>query len=304
MIRMKMLFPMLAAAAALALAPTACANGADDTATAASPATSLSCAIAAAGQALPLAVPETSGLARGGARPELFWTHNDSGGGAEIFAIDGSARLTQAVAVDGAGAVDWEDIAAAPCSGGHCLFIGDIGDNGGERESVAIYRIAEPAAGAERAAAFPIPLRYPDRARDAEALLAVDGRLYIVSKGREESVRLFRVPETAEGEAVGILEPVVELAPPPEAGSDWVTAAAASPDGRWVAVRTYRTLLVYEADPLLRGQPTEPRRFDLTPLHEPQGEGLEVGNAGEVWLTSEAPGGGPPTWSRLTCELD
>ena len=60
-----------------------------------------------------------------------------------------------------------------PCSGGSCLYIGDIGDNDAKRKRVTIYRVPEP----EPTAQQPRPLdavyhlTYPDGAHDAESLL-------------------------------------------------------------------------------------------------------------------------------------
>src|SRR5678816_20005 len=53
------------------------------------------------------------------------------------------------VHVTGAEIVNWEDIAVAPCPGGSCLYIGDIGDNHASRSSIAIYRVPEPAPNAK-----------------------------------------------------------------------------------------------------------------------------------------------------------
>jgi hypothetical protein len=74
---------------------------------------------------------------------------------------------------------------------------------------------------------------------------------------------------------------VRELFPRPEADRDRVTAAAATPDGRRVGIRTYRRLYLYDTDSLVGG-------VDLAPLQEDQGEGLALADDGTVWLTSKA----------------
>jgi len=50
------------------------------------------------------------------------------------------------VRIDGARAVDWEDIALGPCPAwrGTCLYIADTGDNDRTRKSVVIYAVPEP----------------------------------------------------------------------------------------------------------------------------------------------------------------
>src|SRR5690606_10690255 len=96
---------------------------------------------------LPADVAESSGLAASRSHPGVFWTHNDSGDEAFVFAIDSAGRLLGRVRVTGAENHDWEDIALAPCGddAGDCLYIADTGNNLGSREEVAIYRVPEPA---------------------------------------------------------------------------------------------------------------------------------------------------------------
>ena len=101
-----------------------------------------------------------------------------------------------------------------------------------------------------------------------------------------------------------MLQRVRDLFPEPDDPRDHVTAAAATPDGRWVGVRTYRTLYLYPLDELLRTAPLEPRVVDLSALPGRQGEGLAMANDGAVWLSSEAEDDDErPLWSRLQCEL-
>lgn len=265
----------------------------------------LVCRVLTGGAALPNVARETSGLARGVRDPALFWTHNDSGDDPVLYAIGEGGRLAGSVAVEGAEARDWEDIESAPCpgTGEPCLYIGDTGDNAAERDRVAVYVAPEPDAGAGSVTASAIHLRYPEGARDAEGLFIVDGRIHLVTKGREGPIRLYRVPDGVTPEATATLEAVADISPRPGTSADYVTAATATPDGRWIAIRTYRELLVLEAAPLLGGAPGPARRYDLAPLAEVQGEGLVMDDEGGVWLTSEGGRGAPPAWSRLACEI-
>jgi hypothetical protein len=99
------------------------------------------------------------------------------------------------------------------------------------------------------------------------------------------------------------LEAVRELAPQPREVGDRVTGASATPDGRWVAVRTYAALALYRtADLLGNGQPAA--QFDLDPLAEPQGEAVSLANDGNVVLTTEGSGKHlPATIAHLHCVL-
>jgi hypothetical protein len=256
--------------------------------------------------ALPAEVHETSGLARSRSDPDLFWTHNDAGGAPVLYAIDAGGALRGAVTIRGASQLDWEDIAVARCESGDCVFVGDIGDNQGERESITIYRIPEPAADAEGSEpAVALEARYPGGPRDAEALFVLpSGDLFLVTKGEGSPIELYRFRAPQRPGTVAMLELVRELSPEPERRADRVTGASASPDGRWVAIRTRTTLHLFPADPFVSGRPVTSDRVDLTPFGESQGEAVVLADDGAVWLTSEAADGdGRPTWLRLRCAL-
>ena len=264
------------------------------------------CSVVEAGNRLPDAVRETSGLAQSRRDPELFWTHNDSGNEPVLFAVRLGGTLAGRVRIEGADLEDWEDLEAGPCESGTCLYVGDIGDNDAERESITIYEIPEPAPSAARTeAARVLPARFPDGPRDAESLFVLpSGDIFIVTKGRQGAIALYRYPSPHRPNATVTLERVRELAPQPADERDRVTGATASADGRWVAVRTYRTLLLYRASALVGSGAAEPIRVDLEPLGEIQGEALVLANDGTVWLTSEAENKkDTPSWGQLKCAL-
>ena len=306
---MRLAKPLIALAACLA----ACNSGrtgaalAQTTAAAVSPPQLTICQVVESNVPLPPDVRETSGLARSILDPGRFWTHNDAGNGPELFALDERGRLIERVRVAGANMVDWEDIAVAPCSSGSCLFIADIGDNDGERDEVIIYRVPEPAAGAtETISAIAMRARFPDGARDAEGLfLDRSGNLYIVNKGRRENIALYRYAAPHRADETVTLERVRDLFPQPSDDQDLVTAAASTPDGRWIGIRTYRTLYLYRADDLFSGDVAlQPIVADLSAIGEAQGESLTLGDDGAVWISSEAENSGTQArWARLQCSL-
>jgi len=264
------------------------------------------CRVVGSSRPLPAAVEETSGLALGRRTPGVLWTHNDSGNEPVLFALDTAGVLLGQVRVTGAGLVDWEDLGAGPCEAGTCLFIADIGDNLGLRDSVTIYVVPEPLpTDVETAPAIAFHARYPDGARDAEAVFVLtSGDIYIVSKGGRGPIALYRFPLTAQVPGTtATLERIRELWPRSSPGSR-VTGATISPDGRWVMTRTYRMLFRYSTDELIGGGTALPAVFDLGPLHERQGESVALSDSGDVWLTSEADGRwAAPAFSRLFCRL-
>lgn len=247
------------------------------------------CEIVQASTPLPDGLGETSGLAISRRDSAVLWSHNDSGDEARIFAFRADGSPVGVVEVSGARNRDWEDIAAGPCDGGDCLFIADIGDNRAARDEVSIYRVAEPdptSGTSEAAERFRIT--YPGGPRDAESVFVLpDGELYVLSKGRTSNVALYRYPQPLRLDEVVEMEHVVDLSAEKVDLAAQVTGADASPDGRWVAVRSYGALSVYRTADLLAGRPAM-TIIDLAPLGESQGEAVAIDAGGRVKLTSEA----------------
>lgn len=139
---------------------------------------------------------ELSGLAASRRHPGLLWAHNDSGAGPYIYCLHMSGSPCGVYEIEGARAIDWEDISAAPGERDEdALYIADIGDNSRARSTVTIYRVAEPdVSGETRPASTDAPtgtleadsftMTYPDRAHDAEAIVVnrTTGDLYVITK--------------------------------------------------------------------------------------------------------------------------
>lgn len=139
-------------------------------------------------------IDEASALARSNKRNDVLWTLNDSGGAAALYALSTSGKHLATLRITGAGVVnfDWEDLSSFHRLGNDYLLIGDIGDNFAFRPYVTLYLVKEPSVKATwrkvKQLSTPViatyRVRYPDGARDAEAL-AVDAdsnTAYIISK--------------------------------------------------------------------------------------------------------------------------
>jgi hypothetical protein len=195
-------------------------------------------------------IKESSGLVASRRSPGLFWTHNDSGDGPFVYAFDRAGRSRGTWRVEGAQAIDWEDIAAGPGpkSGQPYLYAADIGDNGREREFVVVYRFPEPEIPAEQGGskdarttepAEAIRLKYPDGAHNAEALAVhpVNGDLYVITKAND-GAGVYKLAAPYDSKAVNTLAKVASLRGPDFFGT-LVTGADISPDGRRVALCDY-----------------------------------------------------------------
>lgn len=263
------------------------------------------CQIVQSPTALPAGLQESSGVAASRDHAGVLWTHNDSGGDAEVVAVQANGQLVGRVAVQGATARDWEDIELASCPAGTCLYIADTGDGGGGGREVTVYRAPEPDPVTQTAVtADRFPARFPEGRPDAEALFVLpSGEIYLITKGKGASIELFRYPlPLREGETAA-LEPVRTLAAGPQSLEDQVTGASASPSGEWVAVRSYKRLQLWRTPDLL-GTGVPSLSVDLSPLGEVQGEAVALLDNGGVVLTSE--GGFPGVMGTVAvahCEL-
>lgn len=225
-----------------------------------------------------LGLEESSGLAVSRRTPGVLWTHNDSGNDTTLFAIDASGAILGRIRVP-VRTRDWEDVSAAPCEAGSCLYIADIGDNRGERGSVRIHRVPEPApADAETAAPESFEARYEDGPHNAEAMFVLDSALFIVTRDREGAVYRTAVPSPGERltfRRIGAL------------GLEAVTDAETSRDGATVVVRTSDEAVLYRGAALLRGVIEPAVRIPIGWLREAQGEGVAL-DGSTLYLSSEA----------------
>ena len=264
-------------------------------------------------------ISEASGLAASWAHEGLLWTHNDSGDSARVFLIRPDGALVAEVHLRGVeNAVDWEDIAVAPCApraAQTCVFVADTGDNLRARESVVIYRFVEP----ELPAAHRQDLEheqtsitldiedvraiwfdYPDGPRDVETLMVhpQSSAIYLVEKNPTSLAPVFRVPaeEASAQEPARALEiATLEL----EGRSSlfaMITAGDIAPNGREFTVRTYLESYTYCAPELDSENNSEDNFedvFKLSPTRNAlpamsQAEALGYDRSGaSIWVTSE-----------------
>lgn len=197
-------------------------------------------------------ITEASGLAASKCQPDVFWTHNDSGDDAFIFAINSKGENLGTWRVKNAENIDWEDIAEFKDTSGRCfVYVGDIGDNKLKRDVHTIYRIREPqVSGAsanttrknslETEPTETLDFTYPDRDQNAETLMVhpVSGDIYVLTKNRERPSGVFKLKPlfgTADAQKA---ERLADLKVP-SIPNGLLTGGDISPDGRRVVICDY-----------------------------------------------------------------
>jgi hypothetical protein len=228
---------------------------------------------------------ELSGLA---ATPTGYVVVNDGadeGSHRRIFYLDRGCAVVRAVSYPSRPR-DTEDLALAADG---TLWVGDIGDNGLNRSTIALWRLAPGASRPELNR-----LTYPDGPHNAEALLlTAAGTPVVVTKtvGTAEiyvprtPVRAGRTTPLRRAGTVSL--PVTGTSNPYSlAGQLLITGGAASPDGRRAVLRTYADAFEFDVsgDDLV-GALTggTPRTIPLP--DEPQGESVAYSTDGTTLLT-------------------
>ncbi len=221
---------------------------------------------------------ELSGLAR--SSDGAYWAHNDSGDIARIFKVAADGKVSGTWNLAGIDAVDFEDMANAPCADGSaCLVVADIGNNSRDRDVVALHRFAEPVAPGAIALIETISFRYPDGNHDAEAVFAKADAAYVINKDGNQS-RLYRVPWNT-GEIV-TAELVTTFTEPLT-----VTAADLSTDGTRLLVRGYFSIAEFDVTSSFVTGLTSPKYLPFS--IDGQGEAITYSGSGGGFITiSEA----------------
>lgn len=189
---------------------------------------------------MPSAVNESSGLLYTGGS---VWTHNDSGNSATLFRVDStSGQVLQQVIISNFPNTDWEDLAA---SAQH-VYIGDFGNNNGDRRDLRILRVTKTDLGASAttATAQAINFSYPDQTDftprsnahnfDCEAFFFANDSLHLFTKNwLDLKTRYYTVPATP-GTYVAHLKSTFNV-------NGLVTAADLNPAGTTAALLGYNS---------------------------------------------------------------
>ncbi|UOR04513.1 T9SS type A sorting domain-containing protein [Hymenobacter aerilatus] len=151
---------------------------------------------------LPAEVNETSGLVY---TNQQLWTLNDSGNEPVLYRLDAATgAVQQRVRISNFPNVDWEDLIADD----RYLYIGDFGNNAGNRRDLRVLRVPKAAIGTASevtVAAEAIAFSYPQQTNfqpvvnqhnfDAEAFFVANDSLHIFTKNwADQQTSYYTVP--------------------------------------------------------------------------------------------------------------
>lgn len=198
-------------------------------------------------------IKESSGITVSKCQPDVIWTHNDSGDGPFIYAMNSKGKHLGTWQVQNARNFDWEDMASSKDNFGKCqLYIGEIGNTDkNERSEHKIYRVAEPAVGAsdsnstsknalQTAAAEMLIFSYPDSKQDAETLLVhpQTGDIYVLTKQRDKPSGVYRLKSAFNNPATAKAEKIADITVP-AVPNGLLTGGEISSDGKRVILCDY-----------------------------------------------------------------
>jgi hypothetical protein len=191
-----------------------------------------------------------------------MWLLNDSRNAGILYAVGLVGERHGAIAVAGIENDDWEDLASYEMGGQPYLLIADTGDNLSRKTTRKLHAVEEPAfeagsAPREVAVAWTLEFRFPDGARDCEAVGvdAARGEILLLSK-RDLPARLYGLPlpgedgpASPEPVTARFLTEVFNIPQPTKSDARgrfplgaWLgrpTSLDVSPDGSAVLVLTY-----------------------------------------------------------------
>lgn len=246
------------------------------------------CAYAAGEQVGTVSAPELTEISGMAFAKERTWVHNDGNDDGKLYALGDEGASEGTAWIEDYLLIDPEDMAKFDGD----LYLGDIGDNGENREFVRVFRFPPPDPDFPVGALESFHVTYPDGAHDAEAMVVdSDGSLYILSKSASGETGIYKLAAPlADGELE--LAGQITLGTTVLPGSTGATSADA--DETRIVLRTYTHLFLWQR----RGR-TLPEALQSPPScildiqSEPQGEAVALTPRG-ILTVSE--GESQPIW--------
>ena len=254
---------------------------------------------------LPDEVKETSGLFFHNGR---LWTHNDSGGKPILYALDTTTfEVVQKLTLKNVKNKDWEDV----CTDGEYVYVGNFGNNKGNRKDLSIYKFplsSIPEEGDATIKVDSICFSFGDQTNfekrkhehdfDCESMFATENYLYLFSKGwvtgTTRLYRLSKAPGKHVAEVVNGFDSQGLIT-----GADYDQKS-----GILVIVGYVKSIwkpfmyLIFDFDEA--GEKLSNRRFEMPQWAGAQTEGICFFDEGRCYVSSET----SPTITAKVFEMD
>jgi hypothetical protein len=225
---------------------------------------------------------------------DYLWTINDNGGKPVIYAFHpGTGKIVQTVSVVNARNRDWEDIA----QDNDYIYVGDFGNNYGEREKLYIYRIKKkdiPVRRNDDVKAKSIRFSYENMPEgksgkqrssfDCEAFFAWHDSLYLFTKNWDNQTTTCYAVPAKPGEYV--------IKPKQSYDSDGlITGADIDHNGKYVVLSGYKDyipfLLIFYDIHMPDIFSGKMRRLEFPEFFDLQTEGVAIRSPKVIYISSE-----------------
>ena len=211
---------------------------------------------------------------------DLGWVIEDSGNKNVVYGLNAKGEIAQAILVENAANVDWEDLASDESGN---LYIGDFGNNDNKRKDLCIYKIdAASLKNSTAEASYKVSFYYPNQKEfppkkselfyDSESFFEYKGNFYIFSKNRSKgfdgTVLVYKVPNKPGNHAAEFLGQFISCDSYQKCA---ITAADISPDGKKIALLSSNKVWIlsnYKGDDFLKGKM---EMFELNDVTQKEG---------------------------------
>ncbi len=235
-------------------------------------------------------INEASGLVASRSNPGVLWTHNDSGGGAFLFAMNELGHHLGIYTINNAENRDWEDMAIGnnPNTGSPEIYLADIGDNQLANDIKYIYIVPETLVSPNQnpvaetlTCSNTISFTYPDNINyDAETFLfdQRSNKFYIITKrhsgDNENYEKIFSLDYIISDQPqVASYEGQVNI-PVDEIVNQGATGGDISPDGNFIIIKNYQNVYMWERRDMTISQALNQPFIEVPYIMEPQGEAI------------------------------
>jgi hypothetical protein len=227
-------------------------------------------------------INEISGIADSRNLPGHLWGIEDSGNPTHLYLIAHNGEVRKTVYIKGVSNRDWEEMMLFEGN----IFIAETGDNGLQYPDYSLYRFAEPLPGADTVFNVErIRFKYPSGSKDSEAfLIDPDTRdIHFITKNEDPSrIYTLRYPYSNNSIQTLVAGDLLDYG--------GVVAAAISPDGKDILVKTYTSIYRYPKNAGESVAQALQKQPSLIPYKlEPQGESISfnLNNSGFFTLSEK-----------------